>query len=99
MAGIALTDAEWAVLLARLPGRAFYAVKTTGVVCRTGCPARTPLRRNVLRFDTVAAATAAGFRPCKRCKPLAEDGPAGGAGQRLDGFGAEFGVAVPIQPR
>lgn len=99
MAGIALTDAEWAALLARLPGRVFYAVKTTKVVCRTGCPARTPLRRNVLRFDTVAAAMATGFRPCKRCKPLAEDGPAGGAGQCLDRFGAEFGVAVPIQPR
>jgi AraC family transcriptional regulator of adaptative response/methylated-DNA-[protein]-cysteine methyltransferase len=45
------------------------AVKTTGVYCRAGCAARTPLRRNVEFFDTVEEARAAGFRACKRCRP------------------------------
>jgi AraC family transcriptional regulator of adaptative response/methylated-DNA-[protein]-cysteine methyltransferase len=44
-------------------------VKTTGVYCRSGCPARTPKRENVEFFDTVDQARAAGFRACKRCKP------------------------------
>jgi AraC family transcriptional regulator of adaptative response/methylated-DNA-[protein]-cysteine methyltransferase len=45
------------------------AVKTTGVYCRAGCAARTPLRKNVRFFDTAEEARAAGFRACKRCKP------------------------------
>lgn len=65
----ALTDAEWASLEARAPGGGFYAVLTTGIVCRSGCPARTPLRRNVVRAPSVQAARAAGFRACLRCRP------------------------------
>jgi AraC family transcriptional regulator, regulatory protein of adaptative response / methylated-DNA-[protein]-cysteine methyltransferase len=72
MAGRALTDAEWAGLVARQAGPWVYGVRTTGIVCSKGCPARLPLRRNVVLFDAVAAALSAGFRPCKRCKPLAE---------------------------
>lgn len=45
------------------------AVTTTGVYCRPGCPARTPLRRNVRFFDDTLAALRAGFRACKRCHP------------------------------
>ena len=67
--GQLLSDAAWADLLARKAGEQFYAVLTTGIVCRPGCPARTPLRQNVRLFETLAAATLAGFRPCKRCKP------------------------------
>ncbi len=69
MAGRALTAAEWEGLLARQPGVGVYAVKTTGILCRPGCPARAPLRRNVVWFETVVGAVAAGFRPCKRCCP------------------------------
>lgn len=47
----------------------FYAVTTTGIYCRTGCKSRPPLAKNVRRFKTAALARAAGFRPCKRCKP------------------------------
>jgi AraC family transcriptional regulator of adaptative response/methylated-DNA-[protein]-cysteine methyltransferase len=46
-----------------------YAVRTTGVYCRCTCPARRPLRKNVLFFDDREAAAAAGFRPCARCRP------------------------------
>ncbi|VBB07260.1 transcription regulator hth arac- type [Lucifera butyrica] len=50
-------------------GLFFYAVKTTGIFCRPSCKAKTPVGKNVLFFDTVEAALAAGFRPCKRCRP------------------------------
>jgi AraC family transcriptional regulator of adaptative response/methylated-DNA-[protein]-cysteine methyltransferase len=46
-----------------------YAVRTTGVYCRPGCPSRTPNPENVRLFDTPAQAERAGFRPCKRCRP------------------------------
>ncbi len=69
MAGRALTDIDWDRLTRREAGSGLYAVVTTGVVCRCGCLARTPLRRNALAFDTLSAALAAGFRPCKRCRP------------------------------
>jgi AraC family transcriptional regulator, regulatory protein of adaptative response / methylated-DNA-[protein]-cysteine methyltransferase len=47
----------------------FYSVKTTGVYCRPGCASRRPRRENVAFYETAAAAEAAGFRPCKRCRP------------------------------
>ena len=62
-----LSDADWAALEGRLPFTGVIAVKTTGIVCRTGCPARTPLRRNVVKFDSRVDAEAVGFRACKRC--------------------------------
>jgi AraC family transcriptional regulator of adaptative response/methylated-DNA-[protein]-cysteine methyltransferase len=49
--------------------RFFYAVITTGVFCRPVCKSRRPLRENVRFFSTAREAQAAGFRPCKRCKP------------------------------
>ncbi len=45
------------------------AVRTTGIFCRVGCPARTPHRHNVHFFETTAGAMAAGYRACKRCHP------------------------------
>ena len=46
-----------------------YAVVTTGIYCRPSCPTPTPLRRNVRFFPDPAAAEAAGFCACKRCRP------------------------------
>lgn len=62
-------DAEWAALVTRAPADLFYAVVTTGILCRPGCPARTPLRRNIRLFSGLEDALAAGYRPCKRCRP------------------------------
>ena len=63
-------DAAWKQVLARDPaGDFFYAVSTTGVFCRPGCSSRRPLRANVRFFRSADEARAAGFRPCKRCKP------------------------------
>lgn len=50
-------------------GRFLYAVVTTGIYCRPSCPTPTPLRRNVRFFPDPAAAEAAGFCACKRCRP------------------------------
>jgi AraC family transcriptional regulator of adaptative response/methylated-DNA-[protein]-cysteine methyltransferase len=50
-------------------GRLFMAVRTTGIYCRPGCPARQPKRENVRFFASAAAAERIGFRACKRCRP------------------------------
>src|SRR5436309_7609475 len=51
-------------------GLFFLGVRTTGIFCRPTCPARKPLPKNVEYFPTAQAAAAAGYRPCKRCRPL-----------------------------
>lgn len=61
-------------LVARDPsyeGRAYVAVKTTGIFCRLTCPARKPKPQNCRFFATTAECVTAGFRPCKRCSPEA----------------------------
>ncbi len=50
-------------------GQFFYSVRTTGVFCRPSCGARTPRRENVSFHASASDAIAAGFRPCKRCRP------------------------------
>lgn len=56
-------DASW-------DGIFITAVRTTGIFCRPGCPARTPARRNVEFYRTAREALFAGYRPCLRCRPL-----------------------------
>lgn len=51
-------------------GQFWLGVLTTGIFCRPGCPARTPLRKNVVFFDSLQQALRSGLRPCKRCRPL-----------------------------
>ncbi|MDX6742858.1 AlkA N-terminal domain-containing protein [Actinocorallia sp. A-T 12471] len=60
----------------RFDGEFFLGVRTTGVYCRPSCPATTPKRENVVFYPTAAAAQAAGFRACKRCRPDAVPGSA-----------------------
>lgn len=65
-------DSRWAEVAAcdkGADGRFYYGVRTTGVFCRPSCTARTPLRENVVFFDTPDQAISSGFRPCKRCRP------------------------------
>ena len=54
---------------ARFDGLFFTAVSSTGIYCRPVCPAPTPKRGNVRYYANAAAAEAAGFRPCLRCRP------------------------------
>lgn len=50
-------------------GLFYYGVVTTGIYCRPSCPSRTPKRENLCFFASREEAEAAGFRPCKRCRP------------------------------
>src|SRR5436190_1868511 len=59
---------------ARFDGRFFIAVTTTRMYCRPICPAQAPKDAHVRYFATAAAAEAAGFRPCLRCRPEASPG-------------------------
>lgn len=48
----------------------YVGVCTTGVFCRSVCPARKPKQENCEFFENAQDALLAGFRPCKRCRPL-----------------------------
>jgi AraC family transcriptional regulator of adaptative response/methylated-DNA-[protein]-cysteine methyltransferase len=102
----------YAALQARDPaydGRFFTAVKTTGIYCRPVCPARTPKPENCLFLPSAAAAEAAGYRACKRCRPEAAPGSPAALGTaasvrralRLIDGGAldaeQMGEAPPLQ--
>lgn len=65
-------DACWAAFLARdrrQDGAFVGAVRTTGIYCKPSCPARHPRRENMIFLPNPAAARAAGFRACLRCRP------------------------------
>jgi len=49
-------------------------VRTTGIFCRPTCPARKPKFENVEFFPRAGDALAAGYRPCKRCRPMEPKG-------------------------
>src|ERR1041385_7240270 len=64
-------------LLARDPsyeGIFIAGVRTTGIFCRPTCPAKKPRPENVEFFATTGEAAQAGYRPCRRCKPLERSG-------------------------
>ncbi len=71
----------------------FTGVRTTGVFCRTTCPAKKPREENVEFFSSTQAALLAGFRPCKRCWPMEPSGPSRPAwlGDLMRDFDAEPG--------
>lgn len=81
----------------RFEGRFLVAVTTTGVYCRIGCPSRTPRRDHVRFLPSPAAAEAAGFRPCKRCRPeqlREQDGALVGRALRLIAAGVADGAGI-----
>lgn len=57
-------------------GKVFTAVTSTRIYCRPVCRVRQPLSKNVRYFPSAAAAEAAGFRPCLRCRPETAPGSA-----------------------
>ena len=72
MSTLTQDDPRWSQIVARdraADGAFFYSVATTGVYCRPSCASRSANPRNVAFHDSAAQAEAAGFRPCKRCKP------------------------------
>ncbi len=58
-----------------LDGVFVAGIRTTGIFCRPGCGAKKPLRKNVEFFASPREAMLAGYRACKRCRPL--DPPGG----------------------
>lgn len=58
----------------RFDGKFFIGVLTSGVYCRSICPARTAKEENVRYYPSAAAAAEAGFRPCLRCRPECSPG-------------------------
>lgn len=58
----------------RFDGWFFTAVLTTGIYCRPSCPVVPPKVENMRFYPSAAAAQAAGFRACKRCRPDASPG-------------------------
>src|SRR5229473_1482728 len=80
---------------ARADGTFALAVRSTHIYCRPSCPARRPLRRNVVFFHTGAEAEKRGFRPCRRCRPNEVAGPVAlveRASRELANFGEDEGV-------
>ena len=64
----------------RFDGLFFTAVHSTRIYCRPVCPA--PYAKRVSYYANPAAAEAAGYRPCLRCRP--ELSPSDGAWRRGD---------------
>lgn len=65
-------DSRWQAVVDRdrsRDGEFVYAVRTTGIYCRPGCPSRRPLRTSVAFHPSPEAAEAHGFRACRRCRP------------------------------
>jgi AraC family transcriptional regulator of adaptative response / DNA-3-methyladenine glycosylase II len=58
----------------RYDGRIYVGVVTTGIYCRPSCPSRTPRPTSCRFYSSAAAAVAAGFRACRRCRPDALPG-------------------------
>jgi len=53
----------------RADGQFILGVTSTHIYCRPSCPAKRPLRRNVVFFRTGEEAERQGFRACLRCRP------------------------------
>jgi AraC family transcriptional regulator of adaptative response/methylated-DNA-[protein]-cysteine methyltransferase len=78
MRALPSADEMWRACLERdasYDGLYVTAVRTTGIFCRPSCPARKPKRENVEFFSAPGEALLAGYRPCRRCRPLDLDAP------------------------
>jgi AraC family transcriptional regulator of adaptative response / DNA-3-methyladenine glycosylase II len=53
----------------RFDGRLYVGVSSTGIYCRPVCRTKAPKEENCTFFTSAAAAQAAGYRPCLRCRP------------------------------
>jgi AraC family transcriptional regulator, regulatory protein of adaptative response / methylated-DNA-[protein]-cysteine methyltransferase len=74
----AVADRYWRATVfrdANADGTFILGVRSTRIYCRPSCPARRPLRQNVIFFHSNAEAEKQGFRPCLRCKPNEKSGP------------------------
>jgi AraC family transcriptional regulator of adaptative response / DNA-3-methyladenine glycosylase II len=72
-------DLEWVIIEQMTT---FSAVVTTGIYCRPGCGGR-PHPEHVREYTLAAAAEAAGYRACLRCRPYRTDPPLSWAAPEL----------------
>lgn len=66
------SDPRWAAVAARDPaadGTFWYSVDSTGVYCRPSCPSRRARPEHIRFHASREQAEAAGYRPCRRCRP------------------------------
>jgi AraC family transcriptional regulator of adaptative response/methylated-DNA-[protein]-cysteine methyltransferase len=67
-----IDDERWRAVTQRdrgADGTFYYAERTTDFYSRPSCVVCPALREQVLVFSTAPEAEAAGFRPCRRCRP------------------------------
>ena len=72
---IAPTDQQWQAIVAndhQADDQFWYGVTSTQIFCRPSCASRLPKREHICIFANPDMVLAAGFRPCKRCRPTAE---------------------------
>jgi AraC family transcriptional regulator of adaptative response / DNA-3-methyladenine glycosylase II len=50
-------------------GKFYFAVKTTGIVCKPSCPSPVAKEHNVEYYESLYEAFENGYRPCLRCRP------------------------------
>jgi methylphosphotriester-DNA--protein-cysteine methyltransferase len=55
-------------------GRAYVAVRTTGIYCLLSCRARKPKRENIRFYFSRPEVERDGFRPCRKCRPEVHGG-------------------------
>ena len=55
-------------------GLIYAGITSTMIFCRPSCPARKPKPEHVEFYGSVREALFAGFRPCRRCRPLEQGG-------------------------
>ena len=82
-----LTDEDRYLILSRrdkaYADSFFVGVKSTGIFCRPGCPARLPKFENCEFYNSAADALSSGFRACKRCHPASHLGEASALVKKL----------------
>ena len=61
----------------RYDGRAYVAVRSTGIYCLLSCKARKPKRKNIRFYFSRGDAERGGFRPCLKCRPEVNGGQRG----------------------
>ena len=98
------SETMWNAVLQNDPsydGVFFYGVRSTGIYCRPSCASRPPLRQNTLFFASAKEAEAAGYRPCKRCRPdlavFAPDAELAGRAKAIIEQRFAEGPALPAQ--
>jgi len=67
-------EKAWKINDPSYDGVFYLGVRTTGIFCKPSCPSRKALRKNIEFYITTREAIFAGYRPCKRCKPMESNG-------------------------